>query len=133
MMFATVLPLPSTSLSSGTGAVCFLAHAGSASMANGLRVGAFPSKVTTPVMVDAASATARHTEFTLLPVLVSCAICPPASRDKVAPLKAVTVRCRRAESRRALSFEKWPFVPSRLARVKHPPLIQVRQLPENYV
>ena len=54
MMFPMVLPLPSTSASLGTGAVCFLAHAGSASMVSGLRAGAFPSKVTVPVMVDAA-------------------------------------------------------------------------------
>ena len=37
-----VLPLPRTSISFGTGAECFLAQAGSASMASGLRAGSFP-------------------------------------------------------------------------------------------
>src|SRR4029450_3899625 len=60
MMFPMVLPLPRTSISFGTGAVCFLAHAGSASMASGLSVGTFPSKVTVPVMVEAATATPGH-------------------------------------------------------------------------
>ncbi len=57
-----VLPLPRTSISFGTGAECFLAHAGSASMASGLRVGAFPSKVTVPVMDEAARATPGQTD-----------------------------------------------------------------------
>ena len=57
MMFPMVLPLPRTSISAGTGFECFLAHAGSASMASGLRAGGFPSKVTVPVMDEAATAT----------------------------------------------------------------------------
>ena len=62
MMFPMVLPLPRTSISFGTGAECFLAHAGSASMASGLRGGAFPSKVTVPVTVEAATATPGQTD-----------------------------------------------------------------------
>src|SRR5262245_8485600 len=61
MMFPIVLPLPRTSIGFGTGAVCFLAHTGSASMASGLRLGAVPANVTVPVMVDAAKATPGHT------------------------------------------------------------------------
>ena len=57
MMLAMVLPLPRISISLATGVECFLAHAGSASMASGLRAGAFPSKVTTPVIDEAAPAT----------------------------------------------------------------------------
>src|SRR5262245_15753772 len=57
MMLPMVLPGPRSSASPGTGAVCFFAHAGSASMASGLSVGALPSKVMVPVMVDAAKAT----------------------------------------------------------------------------
>src|SRR5580765_1524707 len=60
MMFPMVLPLPRDSISLGWGVVCFLAHTGSASMARGLRVGAFPSKVTVPVLVAAAKATPGH-------------------------------------------------------------------------
>src|SRR6266542_3546370 len=60
MMFPMVLPLPRASISLGTGPECFLAHAGSASMASGLSVGAFPSNVTVPVMDDAATATPGH-------------------------------------------------------------------------
>src|SRR6476620_5001267 len=82
MMFAMVLPPPRTSISLGAGDVCFLAHAGSASMASGLRAGAFPSNVTVPVMVDAAnvtrghnaaatSATARHNLFPVTRMLGS--------------------------------------------------------------
>src|SRR3954464_746737 len=56
-MLPIEFPLPRTSISFGTGAVCFLAHAGSAAMASGLSVGAFPSKVTVPVTVEAAKAT----------------------------------------------------------------------------
>ena len=67
MMFPMVLPLPRTSISFGTGAVCFLAHAGSASMASGLSAGAFPSKVTVPVMVEAASATPGQTDTATSP------------------------------------------------------------------
>ena len=57
MMLPIVLPLPRVSISFGTGAECFFAHAGSASMASGLRAGIFPSKVTVPLMVEAANAT----------------------------------------------------------------------------
>src|SRR4051812_7117325 len=67
MMFAMVLPPPRTSASLGTGAVCFLAHAGSAPMANGWRAGAFPSKVTVPVIVDAATATPGESETAMTP------------------------------------------------------------------
>src|SRR3954464_13772743 len=56
-MFPMVLPLPRTSISFGTGAECFLAHTGSASIVSGLRVGAFPSNGTVPGTDDAASAT----------------------------------------------------------------------------
>src|SRR5512132_1601517 len=57
MMCAIVFPGPRISDSFGAGPACFLAHTGSASMAIGLSVGAFPAKVTVPVMVDAATAT----------------------------------------------------------------------------
>jgi hypothetical protein len=58
MMFPMVLPLPSTSISLATGfPPCILWHTGSPSMASGLRLGAFPSNVIVPVMVDAATAT----------------------------------------------------------------------------
>ena len=67
MMFPMVLPLPRTSISFGTGAECFLAHTGSASMASGLRAGAFPSKVTVPVMVEAAKATPGQTDTATSP------------------------------------------------------------------
>src|SRR6476646_1973446 len=56
-MFPMVLPFPRASISLGTGPECFLAHAGSASIVSGLRAGAFPSNVTTPVTVEAANAT----------------------------------------------------------------------------
>ena len=56
MMFPKLLPLPRTSLSSGTGDECFFAHAGSAPMASGLSAGAFPSKVMVPLTVEAATA-----------------------------------------------------------------------------
>ncbi len=77
MMFPMALALPRTSISLGTGVECFLAHAGSASMASGLRGGIFPSKVTVPLMVEAATATPGHTDtatspaasHNLLPVL----------------------------------------------------------------
>ena len=62
MMFPMVLPLPRTSISFATGPECFLAHAGSASMASGLRAGAFPSKVTVPVTDEAAKATPGQTD-----------------------------------------------------------------------
>ena len=58
-----VLPVPRTSVSLGTGVVCFLAHAGSAAMASGLSVGAFPAKVMVPVMDEAAKATFGHTDI----------------------------------------------------------------------
>ena len=68
MMFPMVLPLPRTSISFGTGfPACFLAQTGSASMASGLSAGAFPSKVTVPVMVDAATATPGQTNTATSP------------------------------------------------------------------
>src|SRR5688572_22147597 len=54
MMFFIALPAPRVSLSDGTGFGCFLAHAGSASMASAGRLGTFPSKMTVPV-IDAAT------------------------------------------------------------------------------
>ena len=62
MMFPTVLPLPSTRTSFATGPECFLAHAGSASIATGLRVGGFPAKVIVPVMDEAARAIPGQTD-----------------------------------------------------------------------
>src|ERR1700704_3416386 len=56
MMLPIVLPLPSTSISFGTGALCFAAHVGSASMASGFRFGILPSYVTVPLMVAPAHA-----------------------------------------------------------------------------
>ena len=56
MMLAIVLPEPSTSISLATGVVCLDAHAGSASMASGFRLGTLPSYVTVPVMVAPANA-----------------------------------------------------------------------------
>src|SRR5215207_8571 len=67
MMFAMVLPPPRTSISFGTGPECFLAHAGSASMASGLRAGGFPVKVTVPLIEDAAMATPGQTDITTNP------------------------------------------------------------------
>src|SRR5258708_34852103 len=67
MTFPMVLPLPRTSISFSTGAECFLAHTGSASMVSGLRVGAFPSKVTVPVMDEAATATPGQTDIATSP------------------------------------------------------------------
>ena len=72
-----VLPLPRASISFATGPECFLAQAGSASMASGLRAGAFPTKVTVPVTDEAAKATPGQTDnatsaaasHNLLPVL----------------------------------------------------------------
>jgi hypothetical protein len=96
MMFPIVLPLPRTSISLGTGFECFFAHPGSASIASGLRLGTFPSKVTVPFTVDAASATpghiaapaspaARHTIFAVLRILVSFVIVhPPLSSTDAA-------------------------------------------------
>src|SRR6266545_1212862 len=77
MMFPMVLPLPRTSTSFGTGPECFLAHAGSASMASGLSVGAFPSNVTVPVMVEAATATPGHIDNAT----------SPATRHNLFPLQ----------------------------------------------
>ena len=58
MMFPMVLPVPRTSASFGAGfPPCFLWQTISASMASGLSAGAFPAKVTVPVMVAAATAT----------------------------------------------------------------------------
>src|SRR5512141_3263306 len=62
MMFPIVLPLPRTSISFGTGPECFFAHAGSAFMASGARLGIFPAKVTVPLMVEAADATPGQTD-----------------------------------------------------------------------
>src|SRR5688572_20240737 len=62
MMFAMVLPLPRVSLSSGTGFVCFLAHAASAAIASGLSVGGVAVKLTVPVTVEAAKAAAGQAE-----------------------------------------------------------------------
>src|SRR4051794_2287330 len=76
-MFPMVLPLPRTSISFGTGAECFLAHTGSASIVSGLRVGAFPSNVTVPVTDDAASATPGH----------SAIATNPAARHKLGVLR----------------------------------------------
>src|SRR6185295_18895548 len=56
MTFPRVLPVPRTSISLGTGVECFLAHAGSASMASGLSEGSFPSKVIVPVTDEPAAA-----------------------------------------------------------------------------
>src|SRR5262245_48577899 len=67
IMFPMALPLPRTSISLGWGDVCFLAHTGSASIASGLRVGTFPSKVTVPVMVAAANAAPGHTSTVTSP------------------------------------------------------------------
>src|SRR5512132_3483657 len=72
MTLPMVLPLPRTSISFGTGPECFLAHAGSASIASGLSAGAFPSKVTVPVTVEAATATPGQNDT---------AISPAASHD----------------------------------------------------
>src|SRR5436190_21675308 len=60
-MFPIVLPLPRSSISFGTGPECFLAHTGSASIVSGFRAGAFPSNVTVPVTVEAATATPGET------------------------------------------------------------------------
>src|SRR5687767_4087951 len=87
-MFPIVLPGPRTSISLGTGFECFLAHAGSASIASGLRAGTFPANVTVPLMEDAANATpghtaiatspaARHKFFAVLRILISFVIVSP--------------------------------------------------------
>src|SRR4051794_19774825 len=62
MTLPIVLPLPRVSISFATGPVCFLAQSGSASIASGLRVGAFPSNVMIPVIVEAAAATPGQKE-----------------------------------------------------------------------
>src|SRR5262245_49410911 len=63
MMFAMVLPLPRTSSSFGAGfPPCFLWHTSSAFMSSGWRVGTFPSKITVPVMDEAATATRGQTD-----------------------------------------------------------------------
>src|SRR5262245_26264184 len=69
MMFAIVLPGPSTSASLATGVVCFLAHAGSASIAIFGRLGGVPVNVTVPVMVDAANATPGHAAVSIRPAV----------------------------------------------------------------
>jgi hypothetical protein len=102
MMFPIVLPLPRTSISAGTGFVCFFAHAGSASIASGLRVGTFPSKVTVPFTVDAARATAGHITppasaaathniFAVLRILVSFVIASTVNRRCRLPITDRTV------------------------------------------
>src|SRR3982751_6807057 len=63
-MLAMVFPLPSTSISLGTGPECFLAHSGAASMASGLSAGAFPSKVMVPETDEAAKATPGESDTT---------------------------------------------------------------------
>src|SRR5215213_8383689 len=60
MTLPMVWPLPSTSASPGAGLACFLAQAGSASIARGLSAGGFPSKVIVPVMDAAPKAAAGH-------------------------------------------------------------------------
>src|SRR2546425_5469944 len=95
MMFPMLLPVPRTNISLGTGAECFLAHAGSASMASGLSAGAVPEKVMVPV-TDAPATTARtptpgptdtatspaakHHLFAVQPMLSSLVICTPRPR-----------------------------------------------------
>src|SRR5262245_37426897 len=89
-MFPMVLPLPRTSASFGAGVECFLAHAGSASMASGASLGAVPSKVTVPVTVEAAKArfgqtniatraVARHNVFPVQRIIGSLVIANPAT------------------------------------------------------
>src|SRR5262245_6029251 len=81
MMFPIFWPGPSTSISLGTGPVCFFAHEGSASIVIGLIVvGGVPLKVTVPVMEDAANATLGHAAVSIR----------PAARDnRVAVLRIV--------------------------------------------
>src|SRR4030095_17055404 len=67
MIFAMVWPPPRTSFSAGTGAECFFAHAGSASIVIGLRVGAVPENVTTPVMDAPATAPPGPTDIATSP------------------------------------------------------------------
>src|SRR5687768_17423695 len=61
-MLAMVLPLPRASLSSGTGAECFFAHAGSADIASGPSLGGVPVKVMVPLTDEAAKATLGQTD-----------------------------------------------------------------------
>src|SRR6187397_755779 len=67
-MFPMVLPLPRTSISLAAGVACFLAHAGSAAMSSGLRVGGVPVKVMVPVTDEAAKATPGQTDNATSPV-----------------------------------------------------------------
>src|SRR5262249_12505522 len=80
MMFAILLPAPSTSASLCTAVVCFLAHAGSASIAIVGSLGAVPVKVTVPVIADAANATPGH---------AAVSITPAARDNRVAVLRIV--------------------------------------------
>src|SRR5262249_22870934 len=80
MMFAILLPAPSTSASLCTAVVCFLAHAGSASIAIVGSLGAVPVKVTVPVIDDAANATPGH---------AAVSITPAARDNRVAVLRIV--------------------------------------------
>src|SRR5262245_7877889 len=91
MMFPMVLPVPRTSASFGAGfPPCFLWQTGSAFMSSGLSAGAFPAKMTVPVMVDAATAmlgqastatspAARHNLFPVPGMLSSLVIANLAS------------------------------------------------------
>src|SRR5688572_21426591 len=67
MMFPMVWPEPRTSISAGTGPVCFFAQAGSASIASGFRAGGFPAKTTVPLMDEAADATLGQTDIATNP------------------------------------------------------------------
>ncbi len=133
MMFPMVLPPPSSSISFGTGPECFLAHAGSASMESGLSAGGFPAKVTVPLTDDAAVATPGQTDITtnpaashnLFPVtrmLDSLVIAKPRFSDAVdaAPPLEWVGSCGSvyAKSVPRIEFEKWQFLPSRMAGVK---------------
>src|SRR5882672_10276204 len=114
MMFATVLPLPRTSISFATGPVCFLAQMGSASMAIGLSTGAFPSNVTVPLMVEAATATpgktntaaspaASHNLFPVLRMLGSLVI---ANLSSASPLTLTSARHQRGQSAQEFGLAK---------------------------
>src|SRR4026207_2081193 len=61
-MLAMLLPGPRISTAAGTGPECFLAHTGSASIASGLRAGAFPVNVTDPLTDEAAKPTPCQTD-----------------------------------------------------------------------
>ena len=67
-------------------------------------------------------------DFNVLPVLVSCAIVHPPPAIRLTPDKAVLVRFRRADLFRASSFEKWPFVPSRIGGSQARAVARVRRI-----